>query len=360
MNYIANGTHADLGRIRGPPQRMKRVHRTEAHCQKESIGGGASGGPGYRHPITTSAIDRFPAMIHENGQQPISKWRDINIFNRTSMYKNNKSAPLHHILPSKTLSPDQFASPGFQGDGSNYQRHLASELSRISEKSVHIHDESYLTLPPVSNYPRKRNRNSRTNVGRMALGESPESIKKEIIDIHRRHSMQQSANTYSSDRIIRTCTKRNSLGESTSQINGLLSSLATMALYNGHGFDPEMNQVPTLLCKDYVIMSRDHNMMRKYRAHPKNKSIEYQSTCVVCSKKGRHLEKVFFPCEHKCVCKHCLARQKFKKCPLCNEIVRIVLEHTGNEHEEYWSWVAEVSLSLLMPMHHYFQINNVA
>ncbi|KAL7471456.1 hypothetical protein ACHAXS_011737, partial [Conticribra weissflogii] len=73
---------------------------------------------------------------------------------------------------------------------------------------------------------------------------------------------------------------------------------------------------------------------------------EYNYNCVACSRRGRKLNKVFFPCEHKCVCNTCFSRNKFTRCPLCGQDIRTTLEHTGNEQEEYWSWMEVVKPSL--------------
>ncbi len=62
----------------------------------------------------------------------------------------------------------------------------------------------------------------------------------------------------------------------------------------------------------------------------------------------RYLSKVFFPCEHRCVCNECYdSQQKWTFCPLCNEEIKIAIDHSGgNEVDEYWDWIHEIKPQL--------------
>lgn len=96
--------------------------------------------------------------------------------------------------------------------------------------------------------------------------------------------------------------------------------------------------------KDYIRLSKEHKKMEKYRVcSTKRDTSRHHACCVHCSR--RKVQKVFFPCEHG-ACNICLNKQTPKQCPLCNGIIRIVLDQTGNEHDEYWKWVEEVSFLL--------------
>lgn len=66
--------------------------------------------------------------------------------------------------------------------------------------------------------------------------------------------------------------------------------------------------------------------------------------CVNCSKTDGKIEKVFFPCEHMCVCTVCVEKRKFEVCPLCKQKIKLILNHTGKEHQEYEDWLYEVRI----------------
>ena len=82
-----------------------------------------------------------------------------------------------------------------------------------------------------------------------------------------------------------------------------------------------------------------------------------KTLCIRCLSKGlprqKHGEynrnlssycrKIFFPCEHSCVCDSCFHNEKpWDKCPWCHKKVQIVLDKTGMEMDEYWDWINEV------------------
>ena len=171
----------------------------------------------------------------------------------------------------------------------------------------------------------------------------PESLKQKLLDIHRIHSMQ-CASTHTSDHRKRR--NRNSVKPSvveqayldTSYTDVLLQGNVAMDAENSHKYNSQA------FLKDYIKMARDYKRMGQFRVPSNDEDITRYPSCVLCLKRGRKIEKVFFPCEHKCVCSVCLERKIPTQCPLCNEVVRVVLDHTGHENEEYWSWVEEVSL----------------
>ena len=116
--------------------------------------------------------------------------------------------------------------------------------------------------------------------------------------------------------------------------------------------------------KDYIKLAKEYKRMEPYRC---NNPIQ-QNPCVVCqtvvfksnssssTKSGGgkskrtiagHLSKVFFPCEHICVCDACYKDSgPWHTCPLCNHKIKVVFDHTGRETEEYWKWVNEIKPSL--------------
>ena len=103
--------------------------------------------------------------------------------------------------------------------------------------------------------------------------------------------------------------------------------------------------------KDYILLSKEHKKTERYRIRihrRKRDNTSYQPpSCINCRSVRRNF-KVFFPCEHMCLCSKCINRKMPKQCPLCNSRISIVLNHTdtGDEHEEYWKWIEEVKPSI--------------
>jgi hypothetical protein len=106
--------------------------------------------------------------------------------------------------------------------------------------------------------------------------------------------------------------------------------------------------------KDYIKLSLDYKSYEPYRVNnPVN-----QVRCLLCAnvvqKSMGHLSshrytisKVFFPCEHVCVCDTCYILQRsWSKCPLCNSEVKLVVSLSGREKEEYLEWVEEIKPQL--------------
>ena len=122
------------------------------------------------------------------------------------------------------------------------------------------------------------------------------------------------------------------------------------------------------LTKDYLELAREYKAMEPYRYN--NPNLRYQGTygrnsstkCIKCKNEfHKYLHgpaKIFFPCEHVCVCYNCyqsnfqysssenheLSCPKGLQCPLCYETVKLVLNYStnGSPREIYWSWVNEV------------------
>lgn len=101
--------------------------------------------------------------------------------------------------------------------------------------------------------------------------------------------------------------------------------------------------------KDYTTLAKEYKRMEKYRIHPRGAVKESDNehlSCVICSRQGG-LDKVFFPCQHRCVCASCILNtaKPLKQCPLCHAGISIVLSNTSNVYDEYWTWVEEVQTS---------------
>jgi hypothetical protein len=100
--------------------------------------------------------------------------------------------------------------------------------------------------------------------------------------------------------------------------------------------------------QDYLGMARTYKLQRAY-SDP-----HFNALCVLCQK--HECSDVFFPCQHRCVCRNCIRSEQicddrsltsnprgFCNCPLCSTIINIILPHeNGKEVENYWAWVHEI------------------
>jgi hypothetical protein len=104
--------------------------------------------------------------------------------------------------------------------------------------------------------------------------------------------------------------------------------------------------------QDYLALARLYKIQRPY-ADP-----HYLTMCLLCHKNV--VEDVFFPCEHHCVCRKCLKKEKicsesdlrkipdgYINCSLCAGIIKLILPlEDGKEVEKYWEWVYEEKTEL--------------
>jgi hypothetical protein len=100
---------------------------------------------------------------------------------------------------------------------------------------------------------------------------------------------------------------------------------------------------------------QDYNdFVRLYKIQRPYMSVSHMLPCVLCHNEVSNI--VFFPCEHRCVCRPCLLRENIQEenlqtspdqyshnnCPLCGEIIKKYLNfENGLEIEKYWKWVFE-------------------
>ena len=93
--------------------------------------------------------------------------------------------------------------------------------------------------------------------------------------------------------------------------------------------------------KDYVRVSNEYKQMEPFRYSP-HPTTDLHPTCISCKNRSVRLDKVLFPCEHRCLCSICIKSLMPKQCPLCNATIRAIFD-LDNAHESYWDWVEEVS-----------------
>lgn len=127
-----------------------------------------------------------------------------------------------------------------------------------------------------------------------------------------------------------------------------------VALEYSTAYDPSVAMGHnTKLNKDYLAMTREYAQAEAYRDKAGNQ------LCLLCQREPS--SAVFFPCGHKCVCTGCIRSNRIMEsgkaqtmatgpngeenwsfCPLCNDEIKRMLPHTGDEEKRYWAWVNEI------------------
>ncbi|GFH48185.1 hypothetical protein CTEN210_04661 [Chaetoceros tenuissimus] len=108
--------------------------------------------------------------------------------------------------------------------------------------------------------------------------------------------------------------------------------------------------------KDYIAMVDNYTKNLKYRPYNEEeeitchscnspaKKISGKETKVVFNPNVKTISKVFFPCEHMCLCDDCYFQlDALQSCPACNQSIKYVSTYNdGRELDDYWNWIKEV------------------
>ena len=100
--------------------------------------------------------------------------------------------------------------------------------------------------------------------------------------------------------------------------------------------------------QDYLAMAKAYKIQRPFLDR------DHNIKCVLCHNVVP--EDIFFPCEHKVVCRGCIKKEQVCpdyemekyphghcNCPLCASIIKLILPNeNGKEVEKYWEWVLAV------------------
>lgn len=166
---------------------------------------------------------------------------------------------------------------------------------------------------------------------------STEEQKRDLIEVYRKYKKKNEPNVE-----IKTNPQLHMPNENKANLQIYITSLTS--IYSKHHGNNLGSHT-----KDYPTLAKEYKRVKKYQIHPrgvvKESDAEHLS-CVICSRQGG-LDKVFFPCQHQCVCASCILNTAtlLKQCPLCHVTISIVLNNTSNVYEEYWNWVEEVQTS---------------
>eukprot|EP01039_Chlorochromonas_danica_P010701 gene10701-11876_t len=104
--------------------------------------------------------------------------------------------------------------------------------------------------------------------------------------------------------------------------------------------------------RDYLQLARAYHFQRPY-SDP-----HYKAICLLCHQ--IEATDVFFPCQHRCVCRPCIDKESiceeqalrenpdgYAMCSLCAEVIKKILPFEGGKEEErYWDWVYEEAVQL--------------
>lgn len=104
--------------------------------------------------------------------------------------------------------------------------------------------------------------------------------------------------------------------------------------------------------KDYIALARAYKFQRPF-SDP-----NFRAICLLCHR--NECEDVFFPCQHRCVCRSCIIQEEicdeattltnpngYCICSLCADVIKKILpfDH-GREEERFWDWVYEDKVEL--------------
>ena len=104
--------------------------------------------------------------------------------------------------------------------------------------------------------------------------------------------------------------------------------------------------------QDYLHMARMYKLTRPY-SDP-----AFSGMCLLCH--TNFADMVFFPCEHRCLCRECVIKEHicsdsemertvdgYCNCSLCAAIIKRILPSEGGEEvHKYWDWVYEEPVRL--------------
>lgn len=107
--------------------------------------------------------------------------------------------------------------------------------------------------------------------------------------------------------------------------------------------------------RNYTQMAR---LYKIYRPYSLTETTFKGLKCVLCHEKEP--VDVFFPCEHRCVCRSCIQKEQicddvtfennvngYCNCSLCAEVIKKIIPfENGKEIEKYWTWVLEQKIDL--------------
>ena len=256
----------------------------------------------------------------------------------------NSNDPSHHY-------PYQREIRGYRSDSDHQQ--LQQNLANMKQ---------YITDLNISSKHRNNNANTR--------GYS--DIKGDLISLHRRQSLMENGETAAAigcevDAVQnQVSTIQHHAGRQdhfSTQSNHIFhynprTEKQRMVMNRDGSF--RLNGVPHHFSKDYIQMAKNYKRMEPYRCD----SPSTQNACLNCqsmvfktfffrdankhrpsnrTEKINGLSKVFFPCEHLCVCDRCFTDNgPWDICPLCSQNIKVIFDHTGKEKEDYWRWVNEI------------------
>mmetsp|Transcript_15081 Transcript_15081/g.27786 ORF Transcript_15081/g.27786 Transcript_15081/m.27786 type:complete len:293 (-) Transcript_15081:107-985(-) len=123
-----------------------------------------------------------------------------------------------------------------------------------------------------------------------------------------------------------------------------------------HPSAPKKKQLTVVkhrLQKNYFALAREHRERMPYTRQLDTRHFQCENLkCVLCEEVKPI--RVFFPCDHMCVCEGCLKEhninsqhqskpsrsEPWTSCPLCMSDIKLMLVYDyGNEIDVYWQWV---------------------
>lgn len=276
---------------------------------------------------TIKSIENKPLML-------ASKLKEINNSRRSMMTNSSVDTSNHHLKQNIAK--------------------LKKYISDVSESSMSEH----VTLK-IESDDAQDNR-------------SYKDIKNDLLSLHRRQSLRQTK--FVMDQNTHDYVKGNTIEKQNLNLvpyreqKEISKRNLRINMFQSEDGTFKLKGQPRKYAQDYISMANEYKRMESYRC---NNTTTFQNACLQCNsmifkKKPlirnaepldsktsmrpcalNELSKVFFPCEHLCICNACFNDNgPWHKCPLCNQNIKVVFEHTGRETEDYWKWVNEIKPKL--------------
>ena len=301
--------------------------------------------PSYMLDRTNNVSPKSMSPKYQNVQSHSSNMRNNANYTKSMSPKNlytTQSMPSYMLGNTNNISLNS-VSPKNQHATESMPSYMLDSTSSLSPKSsLSMHTNANPSIPP---YMIDDIKNNASNYARMPQdhGEIISMHKLQINDSHKMNNNSSLATTL----LENTPTKAASIvyysdmeeysdmdndeDEKVSMKNEINYVSPRYWLQPARSNKDHVNK-QVRLNQDYLALAREYTRLKPYTDH------NSRVTCVICSKFDANI--VFFPCEHRCVCKTCIKNEKIcedrmlssvshghSNCPVCAQIIKLILPH---------------------------------
>ena len=222
-----------------------------------------------------------------------------------------------------------------------YQRQLANRLAVFANNGPNSNSSQSRSRRPQQSTVVASDSTSSSSTSQQQR--SYQSIRQDLVSLYEQSSSGTTTDTSSTRRRHSSSVNRRQKESSKTAANPNLAP---------HNLAPVHEEEPTQsLTKDYIKLAQRYKSQENYRSSanlPQSSSI-----CLLCHEPCI-IERVFWPCEHQCVCNSCIMTHRMGSarfgssptasnvCPLCKDEIKLVLRSRGGkERQQYEAWMNE-------------------